>query len=176
MISPIAIAIHAGPGAHPKKKMTQSLRYYLERRLAIPVAGIAGTLCMTTFSRLLSKLHKEDFTEHHLLDFVFRHWGLNDSRVRRAAAVSSHYAVGIAWSVLYAALLKKYRILYDPAGAIAVGALTGGAAVTVWKAMLSSTSEQPPTNGKKFLLQLVPAHMVFGLVSIRVLHRLLHKP
>lgn len=144
--------------------------------LAILVAGIAGTLCMTAFSRLLSKLEKEDFTEHHLLDFVFRHWGLNDSRVRRAAAVSSHYAVGIAWSVLYAALLKKHRIPYDPAGAIVIGALTGGAAVAVWKAMLSTTSEQPPTNGKKFLFQLIPAHMVFGMVSIRILHRILFRP
>jgi len=129
-------------------------------------AGIIGTLTMTACSRLLSLMEKEDFTEHHLLDFVFRHWGLKDSRMRSVVSVAAHYGVGIAWTAVYAALLKKRRASYGRGSSLAIGGVTGLAAVAAWKLMLGSASQEPPTNEEKFLWQLIPVHMVFGLVSI----------
>jgi hypothetical protein len=135
-------------------------------------AGMAGTSAMTAFSYLLSALQHKNFKEPRLLAFLYSQWKTSAGRgTARKAGWKYHYSMGISWAYLYAYLIRKRYMKPDRKSSVAIGALSGVLAVACWKSMFAMSSRRPPTDEKKFYLQLVPGHIIFALITIAALRR-----
>jgi hypothetical protein len=79
--------------------------------------------------------------------------------------------MGVYWAFLYAYLLQKKYLRPDKKKSIAAGVISGIVAVACWKCMFALSARRPPTDEKRFYLHLVPAHIIFSLVTIAFLRR-----
>jgi hypothetical protein len=107
---------------------------------------------MSGYSYAMSLIRKEDFREPKLLAKLFRRSTLEGWLL--------HYAVGLFFSGVYAAIWKNKKIS-PMKSSLVFGALSGVIAIAVWKATFKLHPGQPLTDHAEFYLQLFVAHLVF---------------
>ena len=127
------------------------------------LSSITATSTMTLFSYIISKKEKENFREPKLLgDFVRKsfHTSKKESRYLGWAL---HYVTGVGFTGAYDVLLSLGRKRPTVKNGLLYGAIAGGAGVIMWRVLFKNHHNPPKTHKEGFYLQLVLAHVIFGL-------------
>jgi len=128
--------------------------------------AVMGTSVMTSFSHLLSDLYKEDFSEPRHLSVMLKRLAPGISKKWAfIAGWGAHYAVGVLFASVYAELWRSGKLRPTLATGAILGALSGAIAVMVWKATFKAHPTPPWIDYSKYYIQLVPAHVVFAVIT-----------
>jgi hypothetical protein len=123
-------------------------------------AGIIGTSAMTLFSKTLSTLARENFSEPDLLGSLYRGWKPSLERSSaKATGWQTHYAIGITWALIYGMLRIEKRPM---ASSLLFGTISGVTGIYMWKKLFALNPRPPQVDRRNFYLQLFFAHLVFG--------------
>jgi hypothetical protein len=132
----------------------------------IVIAGITGTTFMTLFSYLASMVKNENYSEpEHLATMLHRFIPSTSKKFNQAAGWNAHYAVGLAFAAVYVKLWEARKVKPTIINGLALGAISGAFAVAVWKLTFKIHPLPPWINFNKFYMQLVLAHVIFGLFA-----------
>ncbi|VXB24263.1 hypothetical protein [Maribacter litoralis] len=133
--------------------------------LAIFFSGILGTAIMTGFSHVVESVTGHKFNEAHLLNGLISNLKSVNSSIgdNHYLGWIIHFVIGICM----AAILYCYYVYI--AGDILVwtglflGFILGIIGVAGWSMMISFHKDPPKINWTYFFLQLIIAHMIFGI-------------
>jgi len=141
--------------------------------LIIFFAGILGTSMMTVFSHMLELVTKEKLNEAHLLN------GLIDKAKPTNYEVNKnhyfgwviHYAIGLCMaSGLYAYYFYIAQEINIWKGII-LGFILGVIGIAGWSLMIGIHANPPKINWNFFFVQLMVAHIIFGMTVTWILAR-----
>lgn len=128
--------------------------------------GITGTTFMTLFSYIAGEVEDENFSEPDLLAKLYNRLDLHvDKETSKVAGWTAHYLIGILFALVYAAWWKKNKLIPGIKHGLSVGAISGIAAVAVWKLTFKLHPAPPGINFKKYYGQLFVAHIIFGVFA-----------
>lgn len=129
-------------------------------------AAAAGTTMMTLFSYLVSLAADKNFSEpEHLGTLMHQLVPGSSKKATQLGGWATHYAVGLLFVVAYRELWKTGKIKKTMANGIILGALSGAFAVLIWKATMKAHPAPPGIDFTNYYIQLVPAHIVFGVCA-----------
>lgn len=136
----------------------------------IITGAVVATSLMTLFSYTLSALTKEQFREPELLNFLLTRSALIPVKVARKswAGWVIHYLVGTLFIIVFD-LIWNMKILEPTilSGAY-LGFLAGIIGITGWKVFFLLSPDPPKIDFKRFYLQLLVGHVIFGLGAAAV--------
>jgi len=127
--------------------------------------GVFSTLAMTAFSYALSYFTSNKFEEPQLLNILLDRITSAEKRFYNEHIVgwSIHCLIGILFVIVYF-LLKYFQIL--PQGILydsLFGFCAGIIGVLFWSITFSLHPNPPKINRALYYLQLIPAHIIFGI-------------
>ncbi|KLT63590.1 hypothetical protein [Pedobacter sp. BMA] len=135
------------------------MRNYLIKTVG---ATIAGTTVMTLSSALMS-LGEQDFREpKHLRRLVGRLLPTLSSETKTLTGWAGHYALGMAFSLIYVMLWEKKLLKPSVGSAILLGLASSVVGIGIWKTTFKLHPFTPFMDYKRFYLQRIPAHLVFA--------------
>ncbi|TVZ15455.1 hypothetical protein JM81_1699 [Maribacter sp. MAR_2009_72] len=139
--------------------------------ILIILSGILGTMVMTVFSHILEKMSGHKFNEAHLLNKLIDRCGTFDSDAEdndiRGWAI--HLAIGILMAMglyFYINYAKEFSVLIS---GVVIGFFLGIIGVLGWTIMFKKHSDPPEINLVYFFVQLICAHMIFGVSALWIL-------
>ncbi|WP_405384198.1 DUF6789 family protein [Maribacter sp. LLG6340-A2] len=142
--------------------------------ILIIVSGILGTMVMTIFSHILEKLSDHKFNETHLLNRL-----INRSKTFDTVAEDNDFrgwAIHLVIGILMAAGLFFYlnhaKELNPLLCGLVLGFFLGIIGVLGWTVMFLKHSDPPEINLTYFFIQLICAHMIFGITALWILTKL----
>jgi len=140
------------------------------------ISGFMGTNLMTAFSYLAAELAKENFSEPRHLSVMLKRLapGIPKSW-QRVAGWGAHYAVGILFVLVYKEMWESGKLKPSISSALILGTLSGAIAILIWKATFKAHPLPPWINYRNYYLQLLPAHIVFAVVSTITYRLLSHR-
>ncbi|WP_161890373.1 hypothetical protein [Pontibacter russatus] len=144
------------------------------------LGGLAATAAMTAFLYLLS------YATHRVMKVIkilgtmvlFRtqpDGGLSDAVSTKAVGTVAHYAVGIFFALFYLALWDSGVGLLTASWGLLLGLGHGIIAMVIWYFFFMVHPKPPLLALKTYLITLIFAHMVFGLVMTYTVY-LLQQP
>lgn len=123
-----------------------------------------ATSGMTLFSYILAQTFKEKFLETKLLNqLVFPY--KKETNKNHPAGFLIHYAMGTFFSAIYYTIWKNSELRPSVATSSAMGFLTGIPGIAGWHTFLTLHSNPPTVHFRKYYLQLLFAHVIFGLLN-----------
>jgi len=133
----------------------------MSRMMKIIAVALVATSAMTLFSYLLSALLQANFREPELLEHVLL------ALKEPAAAILAwiiHYAVGFLFVIVYAYFwsVRKVAVMKSR---VLLGFLSGLIAWLAWYLVLQARPDLPVANHIAYYIQLVAAHVVFGIAA-----------
>ncbi len=136
--------------------------------LKVIIAGILGTILMTTFSYFFSWLRSRQFREPKLLNMILRRSttdGINPSN-NSVIGWIVHFSIGIILMTLFYMfhLIFSYRI--SLLSIFFYGLLAGSLSILSWYLMFSLSPNPKKVPLKEFYLQLLVAHILFALGAV----------
>ena len=130
-------------------------------------AGIIGTTFMTLFSYLLSYKKARNFKEPDTLsDLAERLFPDVKRKYIEIACWNVHYAVGVFFAAIYAALWENGKLKPGIKSALLLGAASGICAILVWKTVFALHPLPPGRDFKRYYGQLLTAHVIFGITAL----------
>lgn len=134
------------------------------------LAGLAATAAMTAFLYLLSLLTHRVMKVIKILGTMLTNQTqpdgtLSDSISTKVTGTIAHYAVGFFFAIIYLALWDSGVGLMSAAWGLLFGLAHGIVAMLVWYFFFMVHPNPPIIKLKTYLLTLVAAHLVFGLVA-----------
>lgn len=130
----------------------------------IILSGLTATSLMTLFSYLVSGSEEKNFKEPELLAALEKKALPEEAKEFAAVAGwATHYTIGIFWAGVYKYLWQKTRIEPTVKSGLVLGGLSGLTGVLIWKATFNIHPNPPRIDFKKFYIQLLIAHLIFGL-------------
>ncbi|ELR71662.1 hypothetical protein C900_02398 [Fulvivirga imtechensis AK7] len=138
------------------------------RLLRVILAGAIGTTAMTAFSYAISAARGKQFREPELLNKLTRRIEERLEIRRRHNDVEGwlmHYLVGLLFSTIYDQLWQKSRINTSFFKSLAMGGVTGVFGVSIWHLTFKMHPNPPKIHLKEFYVQLLVAHVIFGVFS-----------
>jgi Na+/proline symporter len=130
------------------------------------VAGVTGTTFMTLFSYLVSVAEEENFSEPERLgQLAHRLLPALSEEENQVIGWAGHYAVGLLFAMVYVELWRRKKVRSSIKNNLIVGAISGLAAVAIWKATFKMHPLPPNLSFNKYYLQLIPAHVVFAVFA-----------
>lgn len=128
------------------------------------ISAAVGTTMMTLFSYLYSLIERDNFSEpEHLGTLIHRLVPGSSKNKSQLEGWIAHYAVGLMFIVIYQELWKGDRIKKNVTNAFILGAVNGVFGALVWRIILKNHPAPPNISFKKYLLQLIPAHIIFAI-------------
>lgn len=134
--------------------------------LTLFLAWIVATTCMTGFSYVFSTILNENFKEPILLTDLLGKVFHVELPVWVGWLV--HYLTGILFLVLLIAAYSFTNVDISVLWGIIFGAILGGIGIVMWKGIYKLANSDPPTHTRLFHLQLIIAHIFFGMAAIGV--------
>jgi len=136
--------------------------------LKIIAIGILSTIAMTAFSYALSILTKNKFEEPQLLNELISRLPKVQITLPREHVLGwlLHVLVGIFFVGIYAVLYHYNIVTHSILSGGIYGFAAGLFGVLIWAISLSIHPNPPVLNRLAFYLQLVPAHVIFGITMI----------
>ena len=143
------------------------------------LAGLAATAAMTAFLYLLS------YATHRVLKVIkilgtmllFRtqpDGGLSDAVSTKAAGTVAHYAVGIFFAIIYLALWDSGVGMLTASWGLLFGLAHGIVAMVTWYFFFMLHPKPPLLALRTYLITLIFAHVIFGLVATYTVYLLQH--
>tara|TARA_A100000171_G_scaffold53080_1_gene76413 strand:- start:1066 stop:1500 length:435 start_codon:yes stop_codon:yes gene_type:complete len=141
-------------------------------KIFIDLLGISlvATLAMTLFSYALSYLTKSKFEEPQLLNLlVSRHKRLKYLTSREhIIGWALHFGIGLVFVILFYVVHKLFDVSITYSFGAFFGFIAGIAGVLGWQILLYIHPDPPDFNRKLFFIQLIIAHIIFGLTIITI--------
>lgn len=133
--------------------------------IQILFSGIIATSIMTLFSYIVSAFSHSQFREPQLLNQLIKRSTALPFKPgqKNLTGWIIHYAIGIFFVVIFD-FIWNYTD-FEPSiftGAL-LGFIFGFIGITGWKIMFSLNPDPPEINFRNFYLQLLPAHVIFGI-------------
>jgi hypothetical protein len=135
--------------------------------LQIVCGGAIGTSVMTIFSYVISQVRGKQFREPELLNEL-----LVRARVMKFTSSKNHplgwiihYGVGFAFVTLYQLLVHLTGIEPTLTYYLLAGLISGFIGVAAWHVTFSIHPNRPIIDFKEYYLQLIAAHVIFGLAA-----------
>lgn len=126
--------------------------------------SLISTTVMTLFTYLISFNKKEFFIEPLVLNKLFFPKKKN-SRKHNISGYIAHYSVGFIFSSFYKAVWEKSPVSVNEKNSGMMGFINGIAGICVWHLFYMLNPDPPKIQLKKYYLQLLLAHVVFGLAN-----------
>ncbi|MET4082576.1 hypothetical protein ABIB40_002536 [Pedobacter sp. UYP30] len=127
-------------------------------------SALIGTSMMTLFSYLYSLIESDNFSEpEHLATLFHRLVPGSSKKKSQLEGWIAHYVVGVMFFAIYQELWKADKIKKSVSNAFILGTLNGVFGALVWRTILKNHPTPPNINFKKYLLQLIPAHIIFSI-------------
>lgn len=132
--------------------------------------SIVATLAMTFFSYALSYFTKSKFEEPQLLNLlVTRHKQLKNLTSREhVIGWALHFGIGLVFVILFYVVYKIFDLSITYKFGALFGFIAGIIGVLGWQILLYIHPNPPDFNRKLFFIQLVIAHIIFGLTIITI--------
>lgn len=133
----------------------------------IVLGGLVGTTIMTAFSYMCGILFSKEFGEPKLLNKLLNRSFSGDEDVKEDSPLGwiIHFAIGI----LFAWIMHLFFLWTDhttwPIGSL-LGLAMGMLGVLGWALVLNLHRSPPKLELTEFYLQLVVAHVIFGLGTV----------
>tara|TARA_A100000171_G_C2139729_1_gene153944 strand:+ start:3991 stop:4437 length:447 start_codon:yes stop_codon:yes gene_type:complete len=128
------------------------------------LAWIVATTCMTGFSYVFSTLLNENFKEPKLLaDLLGK---ILNVELPTWVGWLVHYLTGIVFLIMLIALYSVTNVSISVQWGIIFGCMLGGIGIMMWKALYKLANTDPPTHTRLFHIQLIVAHIIFGMAAI----------
>ena len=129
----------------------------------ILLPAVTGTSLMTLFSYVVSKYENENFSEPELLAAMEKDL-LPEAAKHLAlpAGWATHYSIGVLITWIYKQTNKRNNKSVLKNG-ILLGGWSGIAGVAMWQLFFSVHPAPPSVPVRKFFIQLLWAHLVFGI-------------
>ncbi|RDK85466.1 hypothetical protein [Marinirhabdus gelatinilytica] len=134
--------------------------------LTLLLAWLIATSCMTGFSYLFSTILGENFKEPQLLTDLLGEIAGRKLSVWVGWVV--HYLTGIMFLGMLIGLYSITGVEVSIVWGIVFGMVMGGIGILMWKVLYKVAQEDPPTNTRLFHLQLIIAHVFFGMAAIAI--------
>lgn len=136
--------------------------------IQILFSGIIATSVMTLFSYIVSALSHSQFREPQLLNELLKRSTALPYKPgqENLTGWTIHYAIGILFVAIFD-FIWNYTD-FEPSiftGAL-LGFIFGFIGITGWKVMFSLNPNPPAIRFKIFYLQLLPAHVIFGIGAV----------
>lgn len=123
----------------------------------------SGLTFMTVFSYAVSYLAGDNFKEPELLAILLKRLGGNMQKpLYQLAGWQFHYAVGVIFVTVYTYLWERNYLRRDLPSGLLLGFLSGIVGVSFWTAVFALHPDPPRIQLKKYYLQLMVAHLLFG--------------
>jgi hypothetical protein len=131
----------------------------------ISLSAVVSTTLMTLFSYCVGRLRNKQFMEPEILnDLLMRNGTIEKGAVQNhPLGWFIHYLVGFQFIIAYEVFWHTTSSSPTLGLFVVLGAVSGGIGVIAWSMFFLSHSNPPRLDFKEFYLQLVVAHMVFGV-------------
>ena len=130
------------------------------------VSSISGTSMMTLFSYLVSLAENDNFSEPENLGALI-HRLFPTTRKSEAVVIgwTIHYMVGFMFVIIYKELWRSGKIRKTIANGIILGICNGLIGSAVWNWTLQAHPFPKKINFSRYLMHLIPAHIVFAICA-----------
>jgi glucan phosphoethanolaminetransferase (alkaline phosphatase superfamily) len=161
--------LHTNPTNHVKsvKKMAQNLQGKME--LAGLLYSIPATTAMTMFSIVYSEATNRNYIEPEQLSKTIKKLTNINKPSADYMGWIAHYFVGFVFCSAYWAIWRNNTNKYIRKG-WALGLASGIIGVSIWKLVFSFQKRKPAIE-TEYYMQLVAAHIIFGMVA-KSIHRI----
>lgn len=121
---------------------------------------------MTLFSYVVSVLVKDNFKEPELLGILIKRLGADLNKpLATLAGWQIHYAVGVIFVTVYTLLWERKALRPGLKSGIFLGLISGVIGIGFWKIVFTLHPDPPRIQLKKYYVQLLLAHVLFGIGS-----------
>ena len=139
--------------------------------LAIFISGILGTAVMTGFSHIVELFTDHKFNEAHLLNEFINRSKTTTSKIGKNHYLGwlLHFMIGVCMAGF---LYCYYFYMADNVliwTGVFLGFILGIVGVAGWSIIISAHSDPPEIKWKLFFVQLIFAHIIFGVTVTWVL-------
>lgn len=134
--------------------------------IIILVASLIATSLMTAFSYFLSHQFNTLFKEPVLLGYILKNIGLDfGTTTLLKFGWMLHYLIGLTFVIIYHFLWNYDYVAYTYYGAFLLGFGSGIVGIAEWYIMFQITNHKPKIPFKAYYLQLLFAHIIFGITA-----------
>jgi hypothetical protein len=135
--------------------------------LQIASATFYATGMMTLFSYVLSLIVRSDFREPEILGILSCRLFLHKQHVLHGIiGWLLHILAGFVFVLVYIMLWDRHIMPATMLNGVAIGAVSGVAAIGIWKLVFTIHPDPPLLNYKGYYANLFFAHIVFGLFAV----------
>lgn len=136
--------------------------------IRIVLGAFIGTSIMTMFSYYISSKLNRQFKEPVLLNMLYAGRGARGGSLKAVPGFGwiFHYFIGTIFVIVYHFIWKMTAV--DPtflSGSL-LGLLSGFIGIAGWSFMFNVHPDPPIIHFRKFYLQLIAAHLIFGLGAV----------
>ena len=139
--------------------------------LQIMAIGIIATIVMTIFSYALSAITNNQFEEPQLINSLFKRSGTCSFKLVREHVLgwAIHFIVGVVFVGCFYALNIFGWFDHSWFSGATFGLLAGIVGALSWGIILKTHPNPPSMNMTGYLLQLIPAHIIFGVTLVSII-------
>jgi hypothetical protein len=136
--------------------------------LKVIIAGILGTVLMTGFSYIISKVKSQQFNEPRLLNMILRRSSYDQMNPSNNSILGwvLHFSVGIILMTFFYLLHLIFPFNISIISIILYGILAGLLAIVSWHLMFVISPNPPKIPLNQFYIQLLIAHILFSLGAL----------
>lgn len=127
------------------------------------LSAVAATSTMTLFSYFVSDQEGKNFKEPKLLGDFFKRTFNSNEKTSTLMGWTIHYLTGVGFAGVYQIFLGCGFKRPTVKNGLLYGAVAGGIGVLIWNTLFKNHPNPPKTHRKGYYLQLVVAHLIFGV-------------
>lgn len=132
------------------------------------ISGLIATSLMTLFSYIWSWIKDSKFKEPQLLNLLIKSSTiirLNPGK-RNVTGWIIHYIIGWFFVLCFDFIWRNTALVPSFGNGALLGAIAGLVGITGWKTFFYLNADPPEIEFRKFYLQLIIAHIIFGLGAV----------
>ena len=136
----------------------------------ILLSGFAATSTMTAFSYLVANMKKSQFREPELLNILISRSRSTSLKISKNhfAGWLIHYSIGFVFVGIFHLLWKYTELPVSLWSGAGLGFVAGIFGIGGWIAFFKTNSNPPEIEFKDFYIQLLVAHVIFGITAAAV--------
>jgi riboflavin transporter FmnP len=140
------------------------------QQILILAAGFAATSLMTVFSYLVANWRKSQFREPELLNMLLSRASLTSLKIPKnhIAGWLIHFAIGFLFVLIFDLIWRYSELEVSLLSGAGLGFIAGIIGIIGWNVFFKLNSNPPQIDFKDFYIQLLIAHVIFGVTAATV--------